>query len=142
MVQASTCVIVGDTPKLNQEMEELVKKELGCRVYFPRPAEELAEKGHIQADFQDAPILERCAGSIRIIEDIVILANTDYCVASFNSGIGGLVDVLRLAVYGKARRTFADASVHRRDWFSEIRKYLREREASGVDGGRLKLNFV
>jgi hypothetical protein len=142
MVQVGTCVIVGDTPQLIEELSRLVEKELGCKIFYPRPVNMLAKQGHVQADFQDAPIRLRCAGSIRIIEDIVVLANTDYFVGSFNSGIAGLVEILRFAVYGKPRRTFADASEYRRDWFSDIRRYLRDREASGVDGGRLKLNFV
>eukprot|EP00884_Botryococcus_braunii_P013336 jgi/Botrbrau1/22002/Bobra.0024s0018.1 len=141
-VTAGTCVIVGDTPKLNQELAGMVEKELGCHVYYPRAAAELAAGGHVQADFQDASLQERCARSIRLFEDIVVLANTDYFVGSFNSGIPCLIDILRFAVYGKSRRTFADASVDRRDWFSHIRTYLRERRASGVDGGLLKLDSV
>jgi hypothetical protein len=142
MSQGGTCVIVGDTPSLNQQLAELAKSEMNCEPYYPRPLTELREDGHDQKTFHESPLLDRCAGAVKLIEDIVLLANTDYFVGSFNSGIPGFVDILRHAVYRKARRTFSDASHERREWFSTIRKYLLDRQKEGKDGEKLKVVFV
>ena len=56
--------------------------------------------------------------------DIELLAHTDYFVGSYNSGMVGLIEILRYALYGKSRFTFVDASEHHRDWFQNIRKYI------------------
>lgn len=62
---------------------------------------------------------------VQVLIDIELLAHTDYFVGSYNSGLVGLIEILRFALYGKSRFSFADASEHHRDWSAGIRNYIQ-----------------
>lgn len=64
-------------------------------------------------------------GLHQVLTDIEMLAHTDFFVGSYNSGMVGLIEILRFALYGKARYTFVDASVQHRDWSSAIRRFIK-----------------
>lgn len=120
--QGGTCIIVGDDAEQVDALSSLAQKRLGCRIYLPhhRP-----RGGHSQESFNQQSISERCTQTLQLLSDMEILAQTDYMVGSYNSGIPGIVEILRYALYGKSRLTFADASAHHRDWGQGIRNYMK-----------------
>lgn len=60
----------------------------------------------------------------QLLMDIELLANADYFVGSWNSGMAVLVDALRYGRYGKDRCTALDASSMRLDFCSRIRDFF------------------
>jgi hypothetical protein len=70
-----------------------------------------------------------CLG-LQVLTDIEMLAHTDYFVGSYNSGMVGLIEILRFALYDKSRFTFVDASENHRDWFQSIRNYIQTKNAA------------
>ena len=66
-----------------------------------------------QYHFNRQEFPERCTGTVEFLTDIELLAHCDYAALTFNSGLAHLVDVLRVALYGKHRSTFVDASNER-----------------------------
>lgn len=125
--QGGTCIIVGDDGPQVAALSDLAAKKLGCRIYIPHPYH--PKGGHSQEKFNDQPLPQRCTQTIQLLADMEILAHADYMVGSYNSGIPGLVEILRYALYKKSRLTFADASSFHRDWAQGIRHYLK---AAGV----------
>lgn len=121
-MQGGTCVIVGDDAAQVAELSDLAAKEVGCRIYIPHPNQ--PKEGHSQDKFNEEPLPQRCTDTLQLLADIEILAHTDYAVGSYNSGIPGLVEILRYALYKKSRLTFADASANHRDWAQGIRRYI------------------
>lgn len=59
--------------------------------------------------------------------DIELLAHTDYFVGTYNSGMVGVIEILRFALYGKSRFSFVDASEGHRDWSANIRRYMNNK---------------
>lgn len=118
---------MGDDPALIAQTRELVQKEIGCEIFFVRPPvpDKELETGHSQVKFNNLPLQQRCQGTIDLIVDIEVLAHTDYFIGSYTSGLPQLIELLRFAIYGKDRGTFADASVHHLDFFSTARSYLQ-----------------
>eukprot|EP00884_Botryococcus_braunii_P010355 jgi/Botrbrau1/19320/Bobra.0073s0052.1 len=118
-----TCVLLGDNTKLVNELKELAIKELDCKPYIPHSYHK--KEGHFQPDFISMPLNARCDATVQVLTDIELLAHTDYFVGSYNSGMVGLIEILRFALYGKSRFSFADASEHHRDWSAGIRNYIQ-----------------
>jgi hypothetical protein len=128
-VQGGTCVIVGDDAEQVAALSDLAAKEIGCRIYVPHPYH--PKGGHSQEKFNDQPLPLRCTQAVQLLADIEILSHTDYMVGSYNSGIPGLVEILRYSLYKKSRLTFADSSAYHRDWAQGIRKYFNKTQSSG-----------
>ncbi|BDA45365.1 hypothetical protein COCOBI_07-1520 [Coccomyxa sp. Obi] len=122
-VKMGTCVIVGDDFERIQAAEALARKHLGCQIFRSTPY--FRREGHVQYHFNHQEFPERCAGTVDFLTDIELLAHTDFAALTFNSGLAHLVDVLRVALYGKHRLTFVDASNERQDWWQPIRQYFR-----------------
>eukprot|EP00884_Botryococcus_braunii_P015095 jgi/Botrbrau1/23587/Bobra.0141s0051.1 len=106
-VKGGTCIIVGDDGQQVAALSDLAAKKLGCRIYTPHPYH--PKGGHSQGKFNEQVLPQRCAQTVQLIADMEILAHTDYMVGTYNSGIPGLVEILRYALYKKSRLTFADA---------------------------------
>ncbi|KAK9901330.1 hypothetical protein WJX75_007057 [Coccomyxa subellipsoidea] len=122
-LKVGTCVLVGDDFDRMRETEQLARKHLGCQIFRSVPY--FRREGHVQYHFNVQGFEERCAGTADFLVDIELLARTDYATLTFNSGLAHLVDVLRVAVYGKHRSTFVDASNARQDWWQPIRRHFR-----------------
>lgn len=73
----------------------------------------LAPTVFAQYHFNHQEFPDRCTGTVDFLTDIELLAHCDYAALTFNSGLAHLVDVLRVALYGKHRSTFLDASNER-----------------------------
>eukprot|EP00884_Botryococcus_braunii_P012233 jgi/Botrbrau1/2100/Bobra.0093s0008.1 len=121
-VKGGTCVVVGDDAALVAELKELANADLGCKIYSPRAYHK--KEGHFQPQFITMDLTSRCAATIQVLTDIEMLAHTDFFIGSYNSGMVGLIEILRYALYGKSRYTFADASAQHRDWYSNIRRFM------------------
>ena len=84
--QDGTCVMVGDDHALVAETGALARKAIGCRLYAARPFDR--PSGHLQHDFNEAPVRSRCAATHHLMADIELLAHTDFFVGAGSTAKG------------------------------------------------------
>ncbi|CAL8469576.1 g9117 [Coccomyxa elongata] len=122
--KGGTCVILGDDHKLMGETAKIAKAKLGCAIYRRPPYYRKA--GHIQSEFNKEPLAKRCAHTVQFLQDVELMTHADYFVGTFHSNLPKIIQTLRFSLLHKDKRTFADASDLKADWYERVREYFRE----------------
>ncbi|CAK0784368.1 hypothetical protein CVIRNUC_007572 [Coccomyxa viridis] len=129
-IKGGTCLILGDDPGLMTEAARAARKALGCTIYRRSPS--FRKAGYVQREFIQAPLKDRCQNTVQLLVDIHLMMHADYFVGSFDSQLPRLIETLRFALLRKNKRTFADASSRREDWYETLRKYWKEQGEAGL----------
>ncbi|KAK9836008.1 hypothetical protein WJX81_005653 [Elliptochloris bilobata] len=121
-VRGGTCVIVGDDDKMATDIGEAAERAIGCQAW--RPTTYRLPGGHNQSMFTHSSYDLKCAATREMFVDEELMANSDYLVGSYNSGILQFITVLRHKKYGKSRTTYVDSSERLFDWNTMVQKAL------------------
>lgn len=63
---------------------------------------------------------------MQTLVEVELLAATDICVGAYKGTLPDIVEMVRYALRGKKRLTFADASAYyHKDWVQRVRHYIK-----------------
>ncbi|KAG2491846.1 hypothetical protein HYH03_009802 [Edaphochlamys debaryana] len=115
-----TCVVMGDDPVLAELVIAHASKILRCKSFHlrlpPRKKKTAEPVGHVQADFNAAPVEQRCNATRSFITDLNIMAAAPYFVGNTVSNVVSMAFWLRGCVHHHDLDTLFDGDGYT-DWW-------------------------
>ncbi|BDA44819.1 hypothetical protein COCOBI_06-2970 [Coccomyxa sp. Obi] len=122
-IRGGTCVMIGDEHAKVTEAAKAAERHLKCKSFRSSPfwrKEGFSQDMHNKEGFD-----VKCAGTVKMLIDMELLAHSNYLVASDHSKWSRILQYLRYVLYEHDRSSFVDASADHNDLYSAIRKFIR-----------------